>query len=122
MQMIQASLYLISAVLVGAFFAVWTVQRRQEIGVLKAIGATDWLLLREALGQAVVIIGVAAGTGLLLGGLVGSAVGDQVPFRLSLAAVLSSVGLLMLFGLIGAAVAIRRITAVDPLIALRGAR
>jgi putative ABC transport system permease protein len=122
MQMIQMSLYLISAVLVGAFFVVWTVQRRQEIGVLKAIGATDWLLLREALAQGAVIIGAAAGIGLLLGGLLGSVVGDQVPFRLSPAAVLSSVGLLVLFGLLGAAFAIRRITAVDPLIALRGAR
>ena len=51
MQMIQAALYLISVVRVGAFFVVWTVQRRQEIGVLKALGATDRLLLREALGQ-----------------------------------------------------------------------
>lgn len=122
MQMIQLALYVISAVLVGAFFVVWTVQRRQEIGVLKALGATDRLLLREALGQGVVIIGAAATAGLLAGWLLGSLVGDQVPFRLSLTAVVSSIGLLVFFGLVGATFAIRRITAVDPLIALGGAR
>lgn len=122
MQMIQIALYVISAVLVGAFFVVWTVQRRQEIGVLKALGATDRLLLREALGQGAIIIGAAAAAGMLVGGLLGTLVGDQVPFRLSPTAVLSSIGLLVLFGLLGAAFAIRRITAVDPLIALGGAR
>ena len=122
MQMIQLALYLISAVLVGAFFVVWTVQRRQEIGVLKALGATDRLLLRETLGQGAIIIGAAAGFGLLVGVLLGSAVGDQVPFTLSLGPVLSSIGSLALAGMIGAAFAIRRITTVDPLIALGGSR
>ena len=122
MQMIQLALYIISAVLVGAFFVVWTVQRRQEIGVLKALGATDRLLLREALGQGAIIIGTAAAAGLLAGWLLGSLIGDQVPFLLSPTAVVSSIGLLVLFGLVGATFAIRRITTVDPLIALGGSR
>ena len=122
MQMIQLALYLISAVLVGAFFVVWTVQRRQEIGVLKALGATDRLLLRETLGQGAIIIGAAAGFGLLVGVLLGSAVGDQVPFTLALVPVLTSIGSLAVAGMIGAAFAIRRITTVDPLIALGGSR
>lgn len=122
MQMIQAALYLISAVLVGAFFVVWTVQRRQEIGVLKALGATDRLLLREALGQGAILIAASAAAGLAGGSLLGSLVGDQVPFNLQLGPVLSSMGLLVLFGLVGAAFAIRRITSVDPLIALGGSR
>jgi putative ABC transport system permease protein len=60
--------------------------------------------------------------GLLAGWLLGSLIGDHGPFLLSPTAVVSSIGLLVLFGLVGAAFAIRRITTVDPLIALGGSR
>jgi putative ABC transport system permease protein len=38
LQLIQVFLYLISALVVGAFFTVLTIQRRGEIAVLRALG------------------------------------------------------------------------------------
>ncbi len=51
---------------VGAFFTVWTIQRSGDIAVLKALGASTPYLLRDALGQAVLLLcaGTALGTAL----------------------------------------------------------
>ena len=52
LSMIQVFLYAICALVVGAFFSVWTIQRRHEIAVLRAIGASVRFLLRDGLAQA----------------------------------------------------------------------
>ena len=118
MALIRAFLYAISALVVGSFFTVWTIQRRDEIALLKAIGAGTGYILRDALTQvAVVLIGATAigtGIGLALGKhLMGSA-----PFALETAQVLFAAVLLIGLGLAGAAVAVRRITKVQALTAL----
>lgn len=51
-----AMLFGISALVVGAFFTVWTMQRAGDIAVLKALGATTGSLVRDALGQALVVL------------------------------------------------------------------
>lgn len=122
MTMIRTFIYIISALLVGAFFVVWTIQRRGEIGLLKALGASNRYLLRDALGQLAIVLVSASFAGLTVGWLLGLAVGDAVPFILRPAPVLTAIGLLITVGLAGAAAAVRRITEVDPLIALGGAR
>jgi putative ABC transport system permease protein len=38
---------------IGAFFTVWTIQRTQEIGLLKALGASTGYLVRDALSPSV---------------------------------------------------------------------
>ncbi|TWG00951.1 ABC transporter permease [Kitasatospora viridis] len=122
LQMIQGFLFAVSALVVGAFFTVWTVQRKPDIAVLKAIGAGSGYLVRDALAQAAaVLLG-----GALLGGAVGAAGGvlatASVPFDLSAASVAVPVGVMVLLGLLGAALAVRRITAVDPITALGASR
>ncbi|RMF98553.1 MAG: FtsX-like permease family protein, partial [Gammaproteobacteria bacterium] len=64
-QIIQLFLFVISAVVIGAFFAIWTIQRTREIGLVKALGASNGYLLRDALGQALLLIaaGVVIGLG-----------------------------------------------------------
>ncbi|WP_040792394.1 ABC transporter permease [Nocardia paucivorans] len=120
--MIQVFLYAISALVVGAFFTVWTIQRRQELAVLRAMGAPTGYLLRDGLTQALIILVLAVlvgvGVGVGLGGLMVSA----VPFALTFSAVGSAAALLVVLGLVGSAAAIIRIAAVDPLIALGGSR
>ena len=119
LQMIQGFLFAVSALVVGAFFTVWTVQRRPDIAVLKAVGASSGYLVRDALAQALLLL--AAGT--LLGAsaaVAGGAVlrGGGMPFALSAATVAVPVAAMVLLGVAGAALAVRRITAVDPLTAL----
>src|SRR5690606_30751547 len=54
LELIQVFLYAISALVVGAFFMVWTIQRKHEIAVARAMGASTGYLDRDALGQAAV--------------------------------------------------------------------
>ena len=111
-------LFGISALVVGAFFAVWTLQRTGDIAVLKALGASERMLRFDALGQAavVLIIGTTVGFGAVA--LLGLAVGGALPFIVSpLTTLLPALGMLML-GLIGAAASLRAVTAADPLTAL----
>ncbi|MGP9017747.1 ABC transporter permease [Streptomyces sp. BR1] len=122
LQLMRGFLFVISALVVGAFFTVWTIQRSGDIAVLKALGASTPYLLTDALGQAVVMlcVGTAAGTG--LAALVGGLVEDSVPFVLDARTTLIPALVLIALGAFGAALSIRRITAVDPLTALGSAR
>ncbi|WP_459547333.1 ABC transporter permease [Nocardia sp. X0981] len=120
--MIQVFLYAISALVVGAFFTVWTIQRRQELAVLRAMGAPTGYLLRDGLAQALIILLLAVTVGVGAGVGLGSLMGSAVPFALTTSAIGSAAALLIALGLAGAAAAIIRIAAVDPLIALGGHR
>ncbi|WP_030544556.1 ABC transporter permease [Streptomyces albus] len=118
MALIKGFLYAISALVVGAFFTVWTVQRKAEIALLKALGASTGYILRDALAQVVAVLLGATAAGTAVGLALGSAMTGKAPFTLSAPAVATAAGLLIGLGTLGAVVAIRRITAVDPLTAL----
>ncbi|WP_030338071.1 ABC transporter permease [Streptomyces sp. NRRL S-1022] len=123
LQLMRGFLFAISALVIGAFFTVWTLQRSGDVAVLKALGASTAGLLKDALGQAVVLLagGTLLGTGIAaaLGTLVA---GSAVPFLLTPATVLVPAAVTILLGALGAALSIRRITSVDPLTALGSAR
>ncbi|MDJ0340683.1 ABC transporter permease [Streptomyces sp. H10-C2] len=118
LQMIQVFLFAVSALVTGAFFTVWTVQRKPDVAVLKAVGASSGYLVRDALAQALAVL---AG-GALLGGAIGAGGGaiasSVVPFAVGPATVAVPVAVMVLLGLAGSAFAIARITSVDPLTAL----
>lgn len=123
LQLMRGFLFAISALVIGAFFTVWTIQRSGDIAVLKALGASTAFLLKDALGQAVVLLvgGTAIGTGLAVA--LGTAIaGSAVPFLLTPATVLVPSAVMILLGALGAALSVRRITSVDPLTALGSAR
>jgi putative ABC transport system permease protein len=123
LQLIQVFLYLISALVVGAFFTVLTIQRKPEIAVLRALGASTHYLLRESLLQSVVLLGASIGVGVAAGLGLGAAVGaTDMPFALEGVPIAVATLLLLVLGVAGAAVAVLRITRVDPLSALGGNR
>ncbi|MEU7411952.1 ABC transporter permease [Streptomyces sp. NPDC042638] len=123
LQLMRGFLFAISALVIGAFFTVWTIQRSGDVAVLKALGASTADLLKDALGQAVVLLvgGTVIGTGVAtgLGALVA---GSAVPFVLTAGTVLIPATVMIALGVLGAALSIRRITSVDPLTALGSAR
>jgi putative ABC transport system permease protein len=123
LNLIQGFLYAISALVAGAFFAVWAIQRRQEVAVLRAMGASGGWVLRDALTQALILLIASVGVGVAVGvGLGALMTGGGVPFALNAVNVgLATVGLIGL-GLAGAAIAVQRITRIDPVIALGGNR
>jgi putative ABC transport system permease protein len=118
LQLIQYFLYAISALVVGAFFTVWTIQRKHEIAVMRAMGAPTGFLLRDGLSQALILLLLAVAAGVGIGVATGSLIGGGVPFALEASAVAVAVVLLIVLGLVGAVAAIVRIAAVDPLTAL----
>ncbi|ROS54130.1 ABC transporter permease [Frigoribacterium sp. PhB24] len=120
--MMVAMLFGISALVIGAFFTVWTMQRQGDVAVLKALGASTRSLVRDSLGQALVVLVIGIGVGIGLVSVLGALAGSALPFVLSpLTTVLPGVVMIAL-GLAGAAVALRAVTSADPLTALGGNR
>ncbi|MEU7550826.1 ABC transporter permease [Streptomyces sp. NPDC044571] len=123
LQLMRGFLFAISALVIGAFFTVWTIQRSADVAVLKALGASTPYLLKDALGQAVVMLAIGTGLGTALAAGFGALIsGGDVPFVLATATVLAPAGIMIVLGALGAALSIRRITSVDPLTALGSAR
>ncbi|WP_030992122.1 FtsX-like permease family protein [Streptomyces sp. NRRL S-1813] len=122
LQLMRGFLFVISALVIGAFFTVWTIQRGGDVAVLKALGASTGTLLRDALGQAVVLLVAGTGLGSAVAAAVGAVLDGTVPFVLAPSTVLVPALIMIALGAAGAALAIRRITSVDPLTALGSAR
>ncbi|QCX28535.1 ABC transporter permease [Nocardioides jishulii] len=123
LMLIQVFLYAICALVAGAFFTVLTIHRKDEIAVMRAMGASTGYLLRDGLGQALILLLVSVGLGVLIG--VGAGAGLQttaMPFALQVGPIALASVLLIVLGLVGAAIAIVRITRVDPLTALGASR
>ncbi|MCU7822369.1 ABC transporter permease [Kitasatospora sp. DSM 101779] len=122
LQLMRGFLLAISALVIGAFFTVWTIQRTGDIAVLKALGASTRRLTGDALGQAAVllVLGTALGSG--IAAAAGAAVSGTVPFVLDAPTLLLPALVMVALGSAGAALAVRRITSVDPLTALGSTR
>lgn len=122
LMMIQVFLYAICALVVGAFFTVWTIQRTGEIAILRAVGASRAYLLRDSMAQAAILLvgftAIGIGTGVGLGALMP----DAMPFDLEAGPIAIASVLTITLGLVGGAAAVLRISRVDPLTALGGQR
>lgn len=113
-----AMLFGISGLVIGAFFTVWTMQRKGDIAVLKALGASTGSLARDALGQALIVLLLGIGVGTALVVLFGALAGSALPFLLSPITTVLPAGIMIALGLAGAAFALRSVTSADPLTAL----
>lgn len=122
LMMMQGFLYAISALVIGAFLTVWTIQRTGDIAVLKALGGSTRYLLRDALAQSFIVLVAGAGVGGAVGVALGSLAAGTVPFVLTLTTTLLPILAMIALGMVGAALAVRRITSVDPLTALGAVR
>ena len=119
LQLIQAFLYAISALVVGSFFTVLTIQRQREIAVIRALGASTGYLLRDSLVQSLALLLVSAGLGMGIGLAAGAALSaTPMPFALEAGPIAIATTALLVLGLVGAAVGVARIVRVDPLAAL----
>ncbi|MGV9776280.1 ABC transporter permease [Streptosporangium sp. NPDC003464] len=120
--MMRGFLFAISALVIGAFFTVWTVQRQGDIAIMKALGASSGYLMRDALSQALIVLMVGGGIGGAAGLGIGALAERVMPFVVDVSTTLTPVLAMIALGMAGAGLAVRRITSVDPLIALGSAR
>lgn len=111
-------LFGISALVIGAFFTVWTIQRQGDIAVLKALGASNRALMRDALGQALFVLITGVLLGFAVTAALGAIVGQSLPFMLNPLTTVVPAVILIVLGLAGAAFALRTVTQADPLSAL----
>lgn len=116
--LMMALLFGISALVVGAFFTVWTMQRAGDVAVLKALGSTTAALVRDSLGQAAIVLVAGIGVGLAIVVGLGTLAGQALPFMLNAFTTVAPAGVMAILGLAGAAFALRSVTRADPLTAL----
>lgn len=120
LKLIQGFLYAIAALVIIAFLTVWTMQRNRDLAILKAIGASNRYLLKDALGQSAILLFI----GTLVGGLIafglGVAMAGVAPFTLSAGVIALPPLAVWVLGMVGAVLATRSITKVNPQSALGG--
>ena len=116
--MMQTFLVAISALVVGAFFTVWTINRGRDIAVLKALGASNRYLLKDAIGQALIVLALGTGAGAALAAGLGLAAAQVMPVVIGASTIVVPALLLAALGLVGALLAVARITRIDPHAAL----
>jgi len=112
---------LVGGIGVMAVMMISVTERTREIGIRKAVGATQRDILQQFLVEAATLTGVGGFAGILFGLLVGRAanvwmrINSVPPLDLTLLAVFISVGIGIVFGLLPA----RRAARLDPIEALR---
>ncbi len=109
---------LIGILVIGGFFQILTLQKVPQIGMLKAIGASNFVVATAAIIQiiAVTVFGVALGAAVTL--LLSLGFPPTIPIVFAPSAVAASIGALLLIGPIGGLVSVRYSVKVEPLTAL----
>ncbi len=113
--------YLIGGLVIGVFFYVLTLQKVPQIGVLKAIGASNFFVFRQVLIQAfaLALLGVAIAVPLAFATDRALAqLPDAVPIAFTAGTYVTTSLLLVLMALLGALFSGRQVLKVDPIIAL----
>lgn len=108
----------IGILVIGGFFQIQTLQKVAQIGMLKAIGATNWTIAWSSIVQIVMInaLGVAIGTvGSLLLSLTFP---SEVPIVFTGNSVVTAVTSLLLIGPVGGLVSVFALLKIEPLTAL----
>lgn len=116
--MMTGMLFLISALVIGAFFTVWTIQRKNDIAILKALGVSTKALVKDALAQTLIVLVIGVGIGIGITAILGALASTALPFILSPLTIGIPVIAMILMGLLGSVFALRSVTKADPLTAL----
>nr|WP_120491193.1 ABC transporter permease [Corynebacterium lactis] len=116
-------LYVISALVVGAFFTVWTVQRLRGVAITSALGASRTVLVADSLAQvvAVLIIGVGGGVAVTAAAGLALANAEVMPVGIDATTTVIPGLILAATGVIGALLALVPVFRVDPTTALANA-
>lgn len=111
---------LIGILVVGGFFQIQTLQKVAQVGMLKALGAPNFLVATAATIQIVTtnILGVIMGAVATLG--LAAALPPTIPIVFNGNQVAIALATLLIIGPLGGLVSIRYLTRVEPLVALSG--
>jgi putative ABC transport system permease protein len=108
----------IGALVIGGFFQIQILQKVPQIGVLKAIGASNWTVGAAAVIQIVIVTAVGVAIGRIGTGLLALGLPPIVPIVFSGQSTAFAVIALLLIGPIGGLVSVRYAIQIEPLKAL----
>lgn len=116
-------LYVISALVVGAFFTVWTVQRLRGVAISSALGASRKVLVADSLAQVLAVLAIGIGGGVGLTAIAGWALqsSDAMSVVIDASTTVLPGVILAVTGVVGALLALVPVFRVDPTTALANA-
>lgn len=116
--MMLAFLIVISAFVIAVFFYVLTIQKTQQFGVMKAMGASNGFIAKAIVSQVFVISFIAILVGVGLTYLTAMAFPEGMPFNLDPTLVVTYAIVLLVISVGSSLFSVSRISKIDPLTAL----
>ena len=116
--MMLAFLLAISVFVITVFFYVITLQKSNQFGVMKAIGASNSFLGRAVVSQVFLLAVVSIGLGILLTYGTAAILPDAMPFTLDPMLVITYAIILLVVSVFSSLFSVRKITKIDPLQAI----
>ncbi|PXW91515.1 putative ABC transport system permease protein [Streptohalobacillus salinus] len=107
-------LIVISVFVLGAFFYILTIQKLNQFGVLKAIGAKNKFLIGTTLLQVCILTIISLTLAVLFTWFTSTILPEGMPFDFNLLNIAIYTGLMLIVSLLGALISSRRIIKVDP--------
>lgn len=118
--MIIGFLLAISALLIGVFFYVITLQKTHQLGVLKAIGTKNSYLANSLVVQALFLSVVAMGISIVLVEGLQKILPESMPFLLTTAMIGQYAGIFIVISILGTLISLYQVLKVDALEAIGG--
>jgi ABC-type antimicrobial peptide transport system permease subunit len=103
---------------IGGFFQIQTLQKVAQIGMLKAIGASNWTVGMSAVTQIVTVNALGVLIGAVGSLLLSLSFPSTVPIAFTGDAVVAAVAALLLIGPLGGVVSVFALLRIEPLTAL----
>lgn len=110
--------FFIGILVIGGFFQIQTLQKVAQIGMLKAVGASNWTIALAAVAQIVAINAIGVAIGAVGSLLLGASFPPGIPIVFTGDAVAAAVGALMTIGPLGGLVSVFALLKIEPLTAL----
>ena len=107
-------LYVVVTIVTGVFFLILTVQKKDALVLLRAVGASTLDVTGSVLIQVLVVVGLGALIGTMVTAALLALTTDVFGAALSPATTATTVGVIVVLGLVASVGAVRRVLAIDP--------
>lgn len=121
LNLIQVFLVVIAAGIIAAFFFILTLQKMSELGVMKAIGATTWVLAKALIIQSVILGTIGVLIGISASCILWYLAEGVVPYQIRWEQLVMYGAILLIVATVGTLLSLVRIARVDPLDAINKA-
>lgn len=111
-------LYFISAIVLGVFFYIITIQKTGQFGVLKALGTKTGYLVRSVVGQVALLMTGSLAVSLLLIEIMARLLPATMPFQLDTNTIVLTCAAFAAMALVGSLLSVAKVVKIDALDAI----